>query len=267
MIHTLENSVAVLMVDTKACEIASFRRKDKDIEYMWNGDPQFWANRNPILFPHIGSPKDKVINFKGSDCKVGNHGVLRQSEFELIEQGDDYLRFAFSDNENTYKAYPYHFRMEVKYTLCDNEVFVAYRICNIEEEKLPFGFGLHPAFNCPLSEKKEFNDYCVEFDAEDVEGKCLKLSYELFEKYPTYIINNPLSKKITLSDGENKVIMKIDDKFKVFAIWTPHAPFVCLEPWINTFDYNETKVFEDLSNLIVLNKNEEYEVAYSFAIE
>ena len=34
MLYTLENETAVLCVDTYACEIRSFRRKDKEIEYM-----------------------------------------------------------------------------------------------------------------------------------------------------------------------------------------------------------------------------------------
>lgn len=267
MIYTLESNNAVLKVDTRNCEVASFKRKDKDIEYMWGGSSEYWANRNPILFPHIGSPKDKILNFKGTDYKVNNHGFLRNSEFVLVEQSDDYLTFEFNDNEESYKQYPYHFKMIVKYTLKDNEVIIDYRIINKEEGKLYFGFGLHPAFNCPLDENKSFSDYWIEFDEDDVQGKRLMLSYELFDKYPTYIIENPLSRKISLSDGDNKVVMSINDKFKTFALWTPKAPFICLEPWINTFDYEESNQFEKLSNMLVLDKDEEYKVGYSYKVE
>ena len=76
MIYTLENEIAIIQIDTHACEIASFKRKDKDIEYMWNGDPKYWANRNPILFPHVSAPSNKVLNFKG---KVPFHFVKEYS--------------------------------------------------------------------------------------------------------------------------------------------------------------------------------------------
>ena len=266
MIYTLENDVVILKVDTYACEIASFKRKDKDIEYMWNGDPKYWAGRNPTLFPHVSAPFDKVLKFKGRDYKVNNHGFSRNSEFEFVKQENDSLLFRLCDNEDTYNQYPYHFQMNVKYTLNDNKVSIDYEIINKEDGKLYFGFGQHPAFNCPLVQDKKFSDYYIEFDQDDVEGKRLDLSYELFEQYPTYIINNPKSRVFTLTDGDNKVIMKVDDKYKIFALWTPHAPFVCLEPWVNSIDKNDTEtVFED-RDVIVLEKDERYKIGYSFEI-
>ena len=266
MIYTLENDVAVLSVDTTNCEISSFKRKDKDIEYMWNGNPEYWKGRNPTLFPHVSSPANKILNFKGYDYKVNNHGFCRKSEFEFVQDGDDYLLFRLESNEETLKEYPYQFELYVRYTLKENRVYIDYEIINKEDGNLYFGFGQHPAFNCPLSADKNFSDYYIEFEKEDVEGYRLPLSYELFEKYPTYIINNPQSRIFTLSDGTNKVRMYIDDKYKIFALWTPHAPFVCLEPWVNTIDADDiTTPFEQRDN-ICLSRNEKYNIGYSFEI-
>ena len=266
MIYPLENDIAVLKVDTWACEIASFRRKDKDIEYMWNGDPKYWANRNPLLFPHVSSPKNKILNFKGGDYKVNNHGFCRKSEFEFVEQGEDYLEFRLCDSEDTLKEYPYHFELRVRYVLKENQVSVNYEVINKEEGKLYFGFGQHPAFNCPLTGDRKFSDYWIEFDEEDVEGKRLDLSYELFEKYPTFVVENPKSRTFTLSDGENKVVMNVDDKYKIFAVWTPMAPFVCLEPWVNSLDLNDTETPFEQRDVVVLNEGESYQIAYRFSI-
>ena len=141
MIYTIYNDVAVLSVDTHACEISSFRRRDKDIEYMWRGDPAYWAGRNPTLFPHVSSPKNKIINFKGQDYKVNNHGFCRKSEFSFVEQGDDYLIFELRDNEETLKEYPYKFIMRVTYTLKENRINIDYQIVNYAEEKLYFGLA------------------------------------------------------------------------------------------------------------------------------
>ncbi len=267
MIHTLENDIAVLKVDTRACEIASFRRRDKDIEYMWNGDPAYWSGRNPLLFPHVSSPKSKILNFKGEDHKVNNHGFCRKSEFEFVEQGDDWLRFTLKDNEETWKEYPYHFELFVTYTLKENHVKIAYEVINKEDGKLYFGFGQHPAFNCPLVKDKTFGDYWIEFEKQDVEGGRLDLSYELFEKYPTFIVKDPRSRRFTLTDGENRVVMDTDGKYKIFAVWTPHAPFVCLEPWVNTLDGEEEGIPFEQRDVIVLEKGEDYEISYGFAIE
>ena len=266
MLYTLENDIAVLSVDTYACEIHSFRRKDKDIEYMWNGDPAYWSGRNPVLFPHVSSPKNKILNFKGKDCKVNNHGFCRRSEFTFVEQTEDSLLFRLADDETTYAQYPYHFELLVQYTLKENQVFIDYKIINKDEEEMYFGFGQHPAFNCPLVKDKTFSDYCIEFEKEDVAGGRLDLSYELFEKYPTYIVNEPESRTFTLTDGTNKVVMHVSDQYRIFALWTPHAPFVCLEPWVNTLDSTEDVPFEERPGNIRLSPKEEYRIGYSFEI-
>ena len=267
MLYQLENEKAVLTVETRACEIARFRRKDKDIEYMWNGDPKYWSNRNPVLFPHVSSPADKILYFKGEEHRVNNHGVCRKAEFTFREKGNDFLLFELEDSEETYAQYPYHFHLEVRYTLQGSRVKIEYRIRNDKEEKLVFGFGLHPAFNCPLDRKKAFSDYRVEFDQEDVEGKVLPLNYELFEKYPTYVIHEPKSHMYRLTDGENEVVLETEEGFHIFALWTPKAPFVCLEPWVNTLDDEPgIRDFESAKGNIILNAGEEYRIAYRISI-
>ena len=267
MIYPLENQTAVLKVDTHACEIASFKRKDKDFEYMWNGDPAYWANRNPLLFPHVSAPSDKILNFKGRDYKVNNHGFCRKSEFSFVEQKEDELHFCLCANEETLKEYPYLFELHVRYTLKENEVKISYEVINREDGDLYFGFGQHPAFRCPIDPKKQFSDYRIEFEKEDVEGKVLPLSYELFEKYPTYIVNDPQSRRFVLTDGENSVKMEVDDKYKIFAVWTPHAPFVCLEPWVNTLEKEDHQTPFEQRDVIKLEKGGIYSIAYGFAIE
>ena len=268
MIYTLENDQAIIQIDTNKAEITSFKRKDKDIEYMWNGDPKYWSGRNPLLFPHVSSPANKIINFKGKDYKVNNHGFCRKSEFKFEEQGDDYLIFSLRDNEETLKEYPYHFELQVKYTLTGSRISIDYTVKNTDEDDLYFGFGQHPAFNCPMVEDKQFSDYFIEFEKEEEGvGKRLDLSYELFEQYPTFIINDPKSRVFTLSDGGNKVVMYTDEKYKIFALWTPHAPFVCLEPWVNNINaMDESLPFEKMKENICLRPQEIYEIGYGFEL-
>ena len=266
MIYTLENSIAVLKVDTKNCEIAGFKRKDKDIEYMWNGDPAYWAGRNPTLFPHVGSTANKILNFKGKDYQVNNHGFCRKSEFEFVEQGSDYLLFRLSANEDTLKEYPYLFELYVCYTLKETCVYIDYEVRNKEDGDLYFGFGQHPAFNCPLDKNKEFSDYWVEFEKEDVPGGKVELSYEFFNQHRTFLVKDPASRVFTLSDGENKVIMRIDDKYKLFALWTPNAPFVCLEPWVDSIDRDDLSTPFEQRDVVRLEKGESYHIGYSLEI-
>ena len=75
MEYILENSEARVVISTKAAEIHSFVAKDNGIEMMWNGNPEYWAGRNPILFPQVGNTYNKTQVFKGKEYHMGNHGL------------------------------------------------------------------------------------------------------------------------------------------------------------------------------------------------
>ena len=58
----LENEVCLAEISAQAAEVHRFYDKSRGIETIWCGDPQQWANRNPILFPHLGSlPQGKMV--------------------------------------------------------------------------------------------------------------------------------------------------------------------------------------------------------------
>lgn len=271
MEYTLQNNITKLTVDTYACEIHSFKRLDKDLEYMWQGDPNYWTGRNPILFPHVLATENKILNFKGKDYKVGNHGFLRRSEFNFISQSDNELVFNYSDNENTLKEYPYHFNINVRYVLNDNKVTIYYEIKNTGEEDMPYGFGLHPAFNCPLVKDKKFEDYKVIFnkDEDNLENKTLPLTRDLFKKYPTFYINELHSNKLVYTDGTNSIKMGFND-FTMFGLWTCEdkpADYVCLEPWLMEIDKNDLSTpFEQRKGVRTLKVNETFKINYTIEI-
>ena len=98
MEYILENSEARVVISTKAAEIHSFVAKDNGIEMMWNGNPEYWAGRNPILFPQVSSNDDKTMLINGVTYKTGNHGFARNAVFELVEDKGDELVLKLSEN-------------------------------------------------------------------------------------------------------------------------------------------------------------------------
>lgn len=273
MEYTLENNISKLVVDTYACEIHSFKRKDKDFEYMWQGDPEYWKGRNPILFPHVLAPKNKVLNIGGKDYKVGNHGFLRRSEFKLDRKSDDELQFSFQSNEDTLKEYPFDFEIKVIYKLVDNKVFINYEIINNNDQEMPFGFGLHPAFNCPIDPDRKFNDYQVKFNKDEnnieILDGVLKLNRALFKKFPTYYIYDLRSDSLEYGDGENSVKMNFD-KFCMFGLWTcedKSADYICLEPWLHEIEYEDISTpFEKRDGIRFIKAHDSFKIDYNFEI-
>ena len=45
------------VADTMGGELVSFR-DEQGTEYIWGGDPEIWAGRNPNLFPVVGNLMD-----------------------------------------------------------------------------------------------------------------------------------------------------------------------------------------------------------------
>ena len=46
-------------IDTLGAELVSYR-DEGGLEYIWGGDPAYWAGRNPLLFPIVGSIRNDV---------------------------------------------------------------------------------------------------------------------------------------------------------------------------------------------------------------
>lgn len=243
MMIKLENELCKVEFSSHAAEITSFIHKEHEIEYIWSGDKKYWRGRNPILFPIIGSSYDGKYHFNGRTSEMGNHGILRDAKFDVVEQSEDKVIMEFIADDVSFRLFPFYFRMQVTYELDQTKLKVSYRIFNEGVIDLPCNFGLHPAFNCPLTHDKKFEDYKVVFPTpEKLKGsgpfsnngyiKEIPLSYSLFEEHDenTFVYYGINAPTIGITDGKHGVDIS-HVGFPVTAIWTPNAPFVCLEPW------------------------------------
>ena len=72
-----------------------------------------------MLFPFVGSLKDKKFTVDGTDYPMGQHGFARDMEFELVSQTKDEAWFSLKSNDETLAKYPFEFVLEIGYKLCD----------------------------------------------------------------------------------------------------------------------------------------------------
>ena len=47
----IENLHVSISVNPMGAELQSIYCKDNQLEYLWSGDPAFWAKKSPVLFP------------------------------------------------------------------------------------------------------------------------------------------------------------------------------------------------------------------------
>lgn len=258
-------------------------------EYLWQGDPDFWAGQAPVCFPIVGVLPDGKAKAFGKDCNMKRHGVARINPFEVFEQHKNSVTFVQRSSEETKKQFPFDYELKIKYTIVGDTVTNEYMITNTGNEKLPFVIGGHPAFNCPVDEDECFEDYYVIFDRKqtlfalrpDVEtglidvtkrypvlnnARRIDMNHQIFEK-DALVFDNIKSKSVTLM-GKNGRGVRVDfQDMNNLLIWSAvgHAPFVALEPWTGISSCSdEDGTFENKRGMTILAPDET--VSFKFKI-
>lgn len=256
----IENSLLKVEIDTFGAEVKSIIKKNGCKEYMWYGNPKFWGRTSPVLFPFVGSLKDKKYTWDRKEYSMGQHGFARDNEFDLVSEADDEIWFAFSSNENTLLKYPFEFVLKIGYKLIDDTLEVMWIVENPGKETMYFSIGAHPAFICPINGEKSKEGYKLYFDGvneihhhgndvalglaikEDIvmpldQGR-VTITEDFFDRC-TYMIEGNQTKCVGIEDKDGNRIVDVCFDTPLFAIWSPekkNAPFICIEPWYGRCD-------------------------------
>lgn len=67
----LENEYLKVTVNEQGAELAGIWDKEKEVEYLWNADPAYWKRTAPVLFPIVGSLKNKQFLYEGKAYSMG----------------------------------------------------------------------------------------------------------------------------------------------------------------------------------------------------
>ena len=263
----LENDKLKVKVNCLGAELRSIYGKEKELEYLWNADAKFWNRSSPVLFPFVGSLKNKKYTHNGKEYAMGQHGFVRDMEFEVISKSDEEVWFSVKDTEETLAMYPFHFVVEIGYRLEGKDLRVMWKVKNVNDGDMHFSIGAHPAFFCPVYEGDKQTDYFVGLKDKDgnvVESFVNKLladagltstrteireykdglipiSEDLFD-IDTLIIENDQVKRFALVDSNKEEYVAVEFDAPLVGIWSPprkSAPFVCLEPWYGRCDCEE----------------------------
>lgn len=138
-------------VDPMGAQLLSLQLDGR--EYLWQGDPRFWARRAPVLFPIVGSLRDGRAESAQGPCVMGRHGIARNYEHAVVDRAADGSSVAFElrDSAETRAAYPYSFKLNMTYAITGEATFSqTFRVTNTGDAMLPFCVGGHPAFNVPM---------------------------------------------------------------------------------------------------------------------
>ena len=292
MITKLYNDLLEVEADTSGAELVSIKGKKDNTEYLWSADSKYWSRHAPILFPIVGKVRNNLYRIGDKEYSLGQHGFARDNEFQIVEVSDNKVIYRLTSSKDTLKIYPYDFQLDVEYILKENSLKIIYKVRNTDSETIFFSIGAHPGFNCPLSASESVKDYFFDFSEKETaerlifDGKTglltntkkiflqdentIKLSETLF-KEDAIIFKNLKSKTISLRNNLNnkKITMEFGD-FPYIGLWSKPegAPFICIEPWFGHADYEDfTGDFSEKSGIISLEKDQEFNCAYTISIE
>lgn len=286
----LENQVLSCTIDTLGAQLMSIRGKD-GCEYLWQGDPKYWSDRAPTLFPFIGRLTNDSYSLHGKVYKMGIHGFASSVEFDVKECSEDRLALVLQSSIVTVAMYPFDFSLEITYQLKGACLEITYRVQNTDKITMPFAIGGHPGFRVPLERGENFEDYALVFSQpcqpdrvgftpavylsghdeafalED--GRILPLRHDLFDE--DAIILKNMDREVTLRSGVSGRSVTVRYPYMSYlGIWhwpKTDAPYVCIEPWTSLPSRQD--VVEELtckSDLIHLASGEVYTNSWSITI-
>ena len=259
MKYILENDLLRVEADTSGAELTSIQSKQTGKEYLFDADPAYWKRHAPVLFPIVGSLKEKKLVIDGKDYPMGQHGFARDREFLLKEQTRNSLWFALASDEESKAVYPYDFCLEIGYVLEGAQVQVLWKVTNTGKKDLHYQIGGHPAFYCPIEAGEEQSDCWLRFDTQEPvvyrllneNGLLVDTTYTLDTDQGFYPIRKDLfdldaliieggqSHQVALCRPDRAPYLTVTFDAPLFGLWSPakkQAPFVCIEPWFGRAD-------------------------------
>lgn len=220
-------------------------------------------------------------NASDGDASDGNASGGAQ-ESSADQPAGSSITFVLEDSDVTRAVYPYKFRLTVTYTIGEADLAggaytagctdaagapaqdtstapatlsVTYRVENLSNETMYFGLGGHPAFQVPLEDGLDFEDYKLVFSTAHKpsrvghtptcflsgidqpypleHGTDLPLHHDLFDD--DAIVLKDVADTVTLcSDHGARSVTMHYPHLPYLGLWhmpKTDAPYICIEPW------------------------------------
>ncbi|ADY13565.1 aldose 1-epimerase [Sphaerochaeta globosa] len=284
---TLHQNNLVMEISEVGAEIHSLYNTHTNIQYIFDGNPVYWARHTPLLFPVTGPLKDGKVQAKGKTYAMPVNGFARDLQFDVVTQKKNEATFVLHANEQTRAFYPYEFSLTVTHTLLDNGY--SSKAVITAKEALSCTFGWHPAFSLAMNgPDAPLQSYYIEFETQEsadrlypVQGifakqagfldkqSTLALSLQELDKGPI-VLNGLKSRFVSLKSKNGKAGVTIDrGDLPTLVIWTKEkaqAPYVCVEPMYSFQDASRKSELSEMEGMMHLAQGESRTFCNTFTV-
>lgn len=290
MKHTVRNEYMTVSAVEKGAELHSILGAD-GTEYLWQGDPQYWADRALNIFPYVARLTEGSYYMDGQLHSMAIHGLAPYAQFRVVSNDGRTMVLEMTDTAETREQYPRRFAFRVIYALKGRVLETVYEVENRDDRIMYFGLGGHPGFNVPMIPGKEFSDYRLRFgqacsprlvcfnEACFVTGEekpypltggdTIALHHNMFDDDAIVLTN--MAHQITLeTDGDSHRVTVTFPQMDYLGLWhwpRTDAPYICIEPWCSLPSRaGEIAVFEKQRDLIALEPGRTYRNTWTIEI-
>lgn len=288
-IVSIENDVLHVSINSRGAEIWSIRHKESGTEYLWQGDPDYWENRAPVMFPVNVRFKDNRYTYGENEYEIPKMGMAVYSDFEIVKGSDaSSVTMLLQSSKETHKRYPFDFVFKVVYTLKGNRLINEFVVENKGDETLYFAAGGHPGFSCPFVDGRDRGDYQISFSkklsvnrSEIVDSLIQSTEVPFLKDEDSFTLDDPRipnggmfqkdmqARKISVGRKGKAPYLTLDlGDFPNVNLWSPPGmPFVCIEPMVAHHDLQDSPMaIEEKSYLIPLKPGKAERYAFSVIV-
>lgn len=248
--YTVSNGFLSLTVASRGAEVVSLQSREDGTEFIWQGDPRYWEEHSPLLFPAVGDWKDNRYLYRDREYEMPLHGFARNQIFD-VRRNENQIICTLAAGEETRKYYPFDFLLKIVYTLDKNVLLTEQYVHNRSEGPMPYSIGEHIGFRVPLTADESYEDYYIEFDKPETapryplidgreigppvpwlkETRRVNLTRDMFEE-GAWNFEGLVSERAVLGNTRNSSRIILDyPGFSHFSLWSrPDAPYLCMEP-------------------------------------
>lgn len=290
MIYIIQNDLLTVKINSIGAELYSIKHQN-GCEYLWQGDPIYWGEHAPWLFPICSHLWEDSYLYRGNCYRLRSRSFIHKTDFTPIEQTNTTLTLTLSSNDESRREYPFDYTFTVCYRLSGNRLLTDVTVHNTGKVIMPFSFGAHPGFRAPIDENGRFEDWYLEFDKlcspDEIlltsnvyldgrrtafplqNGKILRLSHKLFTLDGRFLAR--MSNRVTLKSSFSSHFVTVHfPQTPYLGLWSKpnsDAPLLCIEPWHGLPSYDgildDLEAKNDMYRLMP-NTQKKFSLEYTF---
>mgnify|MGYP002642567860 FL=1 len=89
---TIQGDHLTVVLETEGAQLKSIQHTSTGTEYLWQGDPEYWAERAPNMFPVCVRFKDHQFTYQNQPYEMPFLGLAVTHHFDTTQHRSDFVR-------------------------------------------------------------------------------------------------------------------------------------------------------------------------------